>query len=61
MMNIASLDMAPEDYEAAPTWVEAGDIAVPADEIIRIAVTAAESPALLRGRRQCWRDARVRK
>jgi hypothetical protein len=37
--QLASLDMAPREYEAAPTWIEAGDLAVPQDEIIRIAIT----------------------
>ena len=37
--QLASLDMAPAEYEAAPTWVEASGIAIPPDEIIRIAIT----------------------
>ena len=37
--QLASLDMAPADYEAAPTWVEAGHLSIPQDEIIRIAIT----------------------
>jgi hypothetical protein len=37
--QLASLDMVPADYEAAPTWVEAGDRDIPPDEIIRIAIT----------------------
>lgn len=37
--QIASLDMAPKDYEAAPTWQASGDQALPDDEIIRIAIT----------------------
>jgi hypothetical protein len=36
--QLASLDMAPADYEAAPTWVEAGNSDIPQDEIIRIAI-----------------------
>jgi hypothetical protein len=37
--QLASLDMAPVDYEAAPTWVEADNLNIPPDEIIRIAIT----------------------
>jgi PRC-barrel domain len=37
--QIASLDMPPAEYAAAPTWMAGGDVAVPADDIIRIAVT----------------------
>jgi hypothetical protein len=37
--QLASLDMEPADYEAAPTWVEAGNLEIPPDEIIRIAIT----------------------
>jgi hypothetical protein len=37
--QLASLDMAPAEYEAAPTWVEAGSLSIPPDEIIRIAIT----------------------
>ena len=37
--QLASLDMTPAEYEAAPTWVEAGNLSVSPDEIIRIAIT----------------------
>jgi hypothetical protein len=37
--QIASLDMPPAEYAAAPTWTEGNDMAVPADDIIRIAIT----------------------
>ncbi len=37
--QLASLDMAPAEYEAAPTWVEAANLSIPPDEIIRIAIT----------------------
>lgn len=37
--QLASLDMAPAEYEAAPTWVESGHLSIPPDEIIRIAIT----------------------
>jgi PRC-barrel domain protein len=37
--QIASLDMPPNDYEAAPTWSEGKDVPIPDDDIIRIAVT----------------------
>ena len=37
--QLASLDMTPAEYEAAPTWVEAGNLSIPPDEIIRIAIT----------------------
>jgi PRC-barrel domain len=37
--QIASLDMPPAEYAAAPTWTEGGDMAVPDNDIIRIAVT----------------------
>ena len=37
--QLASLDMAPAEYEAAPTWVEASNLSIPPDEIIRIAIT----------------------
>jgi hypothetical protein len=37
--QIASLDMSPNEFEAAPTWSQGSDAAVPGDEIIRIAVT----------------------
>ena len=37
--QLASLDMAPAEYEAAPTWVEVGNLSIPQDEIIRIAIT----------------------
>jgi hypothetical protein len=37
--QIASLDMPPSEYEAAPTWTEGKDVPIPDSEIIRIAVT----------------------
>jgi hypothetical protein len=37
--QIASLDMPPQEYEAAPTWTEGKDAPIPDSEIIRIAVT----------------------
>jgi hypothetical protein len=37
--QIASLDMPPAEYEAAPTWTEGKDMPVPDGDIIRIAVT----------------------
>jgi hypothetical protein len=37
--QIASLDMPPKEYEAAPTWTEGKDAPIPDSEIIRIAVT----------------------
>jgi hypothetical protein len=37
--QLASLDMTPAEYEAASTWVEAGNFSIPPDEIIRIAIT----------------------
>ena len=37
--QLASLDMTPAEYEAAPAWVEAGNLSIPPDEIIRIAIT----------------------
>lgn len=37
--QIASLDMPPREYEAAPTWSAANDQKIPDDDIIRIAVT----------------------
>src|SRR5271170_390158 len=37
--QIASLDMPPSEYEAAPTWTEGKDMPIPDNEIIRIAVT----------------------
>jgi PRC-barrel domain len=36
--QIDSLDMAPKDYEAAPTWSLGQDQTIPDDEIIRIAL-----------------------
>jgi hypothetical protein len=36
--QLASLDMPPNDYAAAPTWRDAGDAAVPNDDSIRIAL-----------------------
>ena len=41
----ASLDMAPAEYEAAPTWVEASDLSIPPDEIIRIAISRRSIPS----------------
>jgi PRC-barrel domain len=37
--QIASLDMPPAEYAAAPTWTVGEDMAIPADDTIRIAVT----------------------
>jgi hypothetical protein len=37
--QIAALDMPPEEFAAAPTWTAGGARPVPADEIIRIAIT----------------------
>lgn len=37
--QIASLDMPPAEYEAAPTWTEDKDTPIPYSEIIHIAVT----------------------
>lgn len=37
--QIASLDMPPQEYEAAPTWTQGKDEAIPDNEIIRIAIT----------------------
>lgn len=37
--QIASLDMKPPEYESAPTWSQGSDTTIPADEIIRIALT----------------------
>lgn len=37
--QLASLDMAPAEYEAAPTWIDASNVSIPPDEIIRIAIT----------------------
>jgi PRC-barrel domain len=37
--QIASLDMPPAEYEAAPTWTEGEDTPIPYSEIIHIAVT----------------------
>jgi hypothetical protein len=37
--QIASLDMQPPEYEAAPTWSPGPDVALPDNEIIRIALT----------------------
>ena len=37
--QIASLDMPPAEYAAAPTWAAGRDMAVPDDDIIRIAIT----------------------
>jgi hypothetical protein len=36
--QLASIDMQPADYAAAPTWSGGGDRVVPGDEIIRIAI-----------------------
>ena len=36
--QLASLDMPPKDYAAAPTWRDTGDTAVPNDDSIRIAL-----------------------
>jgi hypothetical protein len=37
--QIASLDMPPAEYAAAPTWTAGNDAAIPDDDIIRIAIT----------------------
>jgi hypothetical protein len=37
--QLASLDMQPEEYRRAPTWMAGGDQRIPDDEIIRIAIT----------------------
>jgi PRC-barrel domain len=37
--QIASLDMPPAEYAAAPTWMAGTDMAIPDNDIIRIAVT----------------------
>lgn len=36
--QIASVDMQPSEYQAAPTWIEGKDEVVPANDIIRIAL-----------------------
>jgi hypothetical protein len=37
--QIASLDMKPSEYAAAPTWTQGKDTTVPDNDIIRIAIT----------------------
>ena len=37
--QVASLDMKPEDFKAAPTWTPGTAARIPDDEIIRIALT----------------------
>ena len=37
--QVASLDMKPAEYQAAPTWVPGRDVPIAADETIRIALT----------------------
>ncbi len=37
--QIASLDMKPDEYRAAPTWTAGRDVPLPADAIIRVALT----------------------
>ena len=37
--QIASLDMPPKDYAAAPTWAAGKDMPIPDNETIRIALT----------------------
>jgi PRC-barrel domain protein len=37
--QIASIDMPPKEYEAAPTWTDGKDQTLPDNEIIRIALT----------------------
>jgi hypothetical protein len=37
--QIASLDMPPAEYAAAPTWMAGQDMAIPDNDIIRIAIT----------------------
>ncbi len=36
--QLASLDMPRQDYAAAPTWRDTGDVAVPNDDSIRVAL-----------------------
>jgi hypothetical protein len=44
--QIASLDMPPAEYEAAPTWTEGKDMPIPDGDIIRIAVTRRQGAGL---------------
>jgi hypothetical protein len=37
--QIASLDMPPAEYAAAPTWTAGEDVGIPDNDIIRIAIT----------------------
>jgi PRC-barrel domain len=37
--QIASLDMSPAEYAAAPTWTEGKDMPIPENDTIRIAIT----------------------
>ncbi len=37
--QIASIEMPPKEYEAAPTWTDGRDQAIPENDIIRIAIT----------------------
>jgi hypothetical protein len=37
--QIASLDMQPAEYAAAPTWTSGKDVVIPDNDIIRIAIT----------------------
>jgi hypothetical protein len=37
--QIASMDMEPDDYRKAPTWMASQGTKIPDDEIIRIAIT----------------------
>jgi hypothetical protein len=37
--QIASLDMPPKEYAAAPTWVAGKDMPIPSNETIRVALT----------------------
>jgi hypothetical protein len=37
--QIAALDMPPAEFAAAPTWTATEDRPIPADELIRIAIT----------------------
>jgi hypothetical protein len=37
--QLASLDMPPEQYAAAPTWTPQSEVDIPADATIRIALT----------------------
>ncbi len=36
--QLASLEMKPDEYRAAPTWVEGGDVPLGDDDIVRVAL-----------------------